>query len=78
MIKGTVYLVLIAMLVFACIVGEIMYRVKYKRLIKEHLNPEFFISRFDTYPKAAMIASGIAALIAIIVGMINTWNDPIQ
>lgn len=77
MTKGTIYLTLIAILIFACIVGEIMYRVKCKRLIKRGLNPEFFTTRLETYPKAALIATGIVALIATIIEIVNTWNDPL-
>lgn len=77
MIKGTVYLVIIAMLIFACIVGEIMYRIECEKLIKECLNPKFFASRIKSYLEAGFIAVGIVTLIAIITGMINTWNDPL-
>lgn len=77
MIKGTVYLVLIAILIFACVVGEIMYRIECKKLEEKSLNPKFFTTRLKTYPLAVLIGVGIVALIAVIVEMINTWNDPI-
>lgn len=77
MIKGTLYLAIIAMIIITCILGETKYYVRCERLRKKHINPVFFVSRYETYPIALMIVAGISAFIAAVIGMYNTWNDPI-
>lgn len=78
MIKGTLYLLVLAGIAVICVIGEIKYRIECKRLIQRGLNPEFFTTRYKTYPEAGIIIVGIVAFIAVILLMINTWNDPIE
>lgn len=77
MIKGTIYLLVIIALVITCALGEIKYHIECKKLTKRHLNPRYFTARVKTYFEALLISAGTTALIATIIEMINTWNDPL-
>lgn len=76
MTKGVIYLLLIAIVIFNCVVGEIKYRISVKKL-DSHYNKEFFVCRGESYMEAIPITMLVVMFIAMIIGMINTWNDPI-
>lgn len=77
MTKGTTYLLLIAIVIFNCVVGEIRYRIHLKKL-PSHLNKDYFVSRLGDYCEAIPITMITAMGVVMVIGMINTWNDPIQ
>ena len=65
------YLLIIAMVVYTCIVGEIRYRIKLKKL------PNHLLNRADEYLEAIPITILTVLGGLVIMGMINTWTDPL-
>lgn len=70
------YLLLIAIVIFNCIVGEIKYRICLRKL-PSHLNKDYFVSRLGSYCEAIPITMITLLGTTLIIGMVNTWNDPL-
>ena len=76
MIRGYVYMVLLALIIIWIVISEVRFRKafnKYWRVRQYKSEPE----RADYYLSSIPIAIFIYIGIAIIIGMIYTWNDPI-
>lgn len=79
MTKGIMYSIIMGLIIFSCILGEILYRYRVKKFKKEHphLKVEYFIGRFDCCITSVGISSAFSAVVLIIIGMISTWYEPL-
>lgn len=76
MIKGIMYSIIIGFIIFSCILGEILYRYRVKEF-KKHSKVGYFVDRFDCYTTGMWISLVFSTVVAIIIGVISTWNDPL-
>lgn len=79
MVKGVMYSIIIVFIIFACIVGELIYRYRIKELKKEYpyIKTEYLIDRFDCYVKGIGICLLFCLVVVLIIAMIATWNNPL-
>lgn len=77
MTRGHVYMIMMAFFIPYFVLAEVLYRRALSKYEKGEKWGKSVSDKYNYYERAFLIVLGIYTAVGVIIGMINTWNDPI-